>query len=273
MENYRNLDNKHRRYKAHISTAGTTQFHLRNPYVIAWWSAAFPGFGHLLLSKYLRGLVLFIWEVIVNNQAHINLAMVYSFSGQIEMAKDVLDTRWMLMYLPVFLFGIWDSYRTCLDLNKVHLLAERENAPFNSFVIGSLEINYLDRRKPAMSVFWSAVMPGLGQLHIHRLLTAFFAMVWTIVFLYYSKALVAIQLLFMGDIPASTNVLDRQWMLYMPSMWGFAIYDSYMNTVENNKLYANEQRSYLINHFQRPGFRAKTGRIAGDYDLSGVRHV
>ncbi|MFC4100628.1 hypothetical protein [Paenibacillus xanthanilyticus] len=273
MENYRNLENEHRRYKAHISIAGTTQFHLRNPYVIAWWSAAFPGFGHLLLSKYLRGLVLFIWEVIVNNQAHINLAMVYSFSGQIQMAKDSLDTRWMLMYLPVFLFGIWDSYRTCLDMNKVYLLSERENAPFNSFVIGALEINYLDKRKPAMSVFWSAVMPGLGQLHIHRLLTAFFAMVWTIVFLYCSKALMAIQLLFTGDIAASTAVLDRQWMLYMPSMWGFAIYDSYVNTVENNKLYGNEQRSYLIKHFQRPGCKAKKGRIAGDYDLSGVRHV
>ena len=66
MNNYTN-DNTARRYKAHVSTVGTTQLHLRNPYIIAWWSAAFPGFGHLLLSKYLRGYSLFIWEILVNN--------------------------------------------------------------------------------------------------------------------------------------------------------------------------------------------------------------
>lgn len=257
MDNYRNIDNKFRRYKAHVSIGGTTQFHLRNPYAIAWWSAAFPGFGHLLLSKYLRGLVLFIWEVIVNYSANINLAMVHSFCGNIEQAKEALDVRWMLMYIPVYLFGIWDSYRTCMDMNKVYLLSEREDAPFNSFSIGALEINYLDKRQPVMSVIWSLFMPGLGQLHIHRLLTAFFALVWTIVFLYFSKTLVAVHHLFLGNISRATAVLDKQWLMYMPSMWGFAVYDSYMNTVENNKLFDSEQKDYLIKHFQRPGFRIK----------------
>lgn len=257
MDNYRNIDNKFRRYKAHVSTAGTTQFHLRNPYAIAWWSAAFPGFGHLLLSKYLRGLVLFMWEVVVNYNARINLAMVYSFCGNFELAKDTLEVRWMLMYIPVYLFGIWDSYRTCMDMNKVYLLSEREDAPFNTFAIGALEINYLDKRQPIMSVIWSLFMPGLGQLHIHRLLTAFFSLVWTIVFLYFSKTLVAVHYLFIGDIPKATAVLDKQWLLYMPSMWGFAVFDSYMNTVENNKLYEIEQKGYLINNFQSPDFRIK----------------
>lgn len=63
MDNYTN-NNTARRYTAHVSIFGTTQIHLRNPSIIAWWSAAFPGCGHLLLSKYLRGFVLFIWEVI-----------------------------------------------------------------------------------------------------------------------------------------------------------------------------------------------------------------
>ncbi|GMA62621.1 hypothetical protein [Alicyclobacillus fastidiosus] len=132
MNNYRNIDNQHRRFKAHVSLFGTTQLHMRNPYVIAWWSATFPGFGHLLLSKYLRGFVLFIWEVVVNYQAKINLAMVDTFSGHIELAKHDLHPRWMLMYIPVYLFGIWDSYRTAVDINNVYLLAEREDAPYNS---------------------------------------------------------------------------------------------------------------------------------------------
>ncbi|MDQ0857712.1 hypothetical protein [Bacillus sp. V2I10] len=92
MDNYSGA-NQYRRYKAHLSMLGTTQFHLRNPYIIAWWSAAFPGFGHLLLSKYLRGLLLFVWEVFINMQSHLNIAMVYSFCGEIDKARDALDYR------------------------------------------------------------------------------------------------------------------------------------------------------------------------------------
>jgi len=262
VDNFRNVENRHRRYKAHVSIAGTTQFHLRNPYVIAWWSAAFPGFGHLLLSKYLRGLVLFLWEVFVNYQAKINVAMVLTFCGDIERAKEALDIRWMLMYIPVYLFGIWDSYRTTVDMNKVYLLAEREGAPFNTFTVGALEINYLDKRHPAMTVIWSLFMPGLGQLHIHRILTAFFALVWTIIFLYYSKTLVAVHLLFYGKIRLATETLDMQWLLYMPSMWGFAVYDSYVNTVENNKLYDAEQAKFLRETYRNPAFRIRKRQAA-----------
>jgi hypothetical protein len=208
-------------------------------------------------------LTLFVWEVTVNYQAKINVAMVYSFCGQIELAKRTIDTRWMLMYIPVYLFSIWDSYRTAVDMNKVYLLAEKEDAPYNTFSLGALEINYLDKRNPVMSVIWSLFMPGLGQLHIHRVITAFFSLVWTIVFLYYSHLLEAIQLLFFGQIQKATDTLDKQWLLYLPSMWGFAIYDSYINTVENNKLFGNEQRRFLINHYQDPAFRVRKGKVVG----------
>lgn len=162
MFNYTN-DNTARRYKAHVSVLGTTQLHLRNPYIIAWWSAAFPGFGHMLLSKYLRGYALFIWEVIVNVNAHINSSMIYSFQGNIDMAKEVIDTRWLLMYIPVYLFGIWDSYRTTVDINRIYLLADREDHRFNTYAIGALEINYLDKRNPMVSMMWSLFIPGLAS--------------------------------------------------------------------------------------------------------------
>ncbi|CAM5726325.1 hypothetical protein SAFG77S_10803 [Streptomyces afghaniensis] len=181
MDNYNN-DNTARRYRAHVSTLGTTQIHLRNPYIIAWWSAAFPGFGHLLLSKYLRGFVLFIWEVVVNVNSNLNLSMIYSFQGEIEKAKEILDTRWLLIYIPVYIFAIWDSYRTTVDLNKIFVLAEREEHRFNSFSIGIMEINYLDKRNPLMAIIWSLFMPGLGQLYIHRVITAFFVIIWGVVF-------------------------------------------------------------------------------------------
>lgn len=79
LMNNRQPTNSTRRYRAYVSSLGTTKLHARDPYVIAWWSAALPGLGHLLLSKYLRGFLLFIWEIFINVNAHINLAIMYSF--------------------------------------------------------------------------------------------------------------------------------------------------------------------------------------------------
>ncbi|WP_251554856.1 hypothetical protein [Neobacillus muris] len=259
MDNYTN-DNTARRYVAHVSILGTTQLHLRNPYIIAWWSAAFPGFGHLLLSKYLRGYALFIWEVAVNIQAHINSAMIYSFQGNIDMAKEVLNTRWLLMYIPVYLFGIWDSYRTTVDMNRVYLLAEREEHRFNSFSLGALEINYLDKRNPVVAVMWSLFIPGLGQLYIHRILTAIFVIVWLVVFYYFSHVQEAIFLLILGKVKEATSVLKPEWLLFIPSHYGFAVYDSYINTVENNKLFEKELRNHLTENYQSEGFQILKGQ-------------
>ena len=188
-----------RRYKAYVSTMGTTQLHLRNPFVIAWWSLAYPGLGHLLLSKYLRGFLLFSWEVFLNYKAHINLAILYSFTGRFQMAKDVLDKTWIMLYAPTFLFAIWDCYRTTMDLNLQYILATREDAEVKSFNINSIEINHLDKRTPWIAPAWSALMPGLGQIYIHRIPSAFFSMSWFIAMVYLSKILPAIHYTFLGQ--------------------------------------------------------------------------
>ncbi|MBB6450732.1 TM2 domain-containing membrane protein YozV [Geomicrobium halophilum] len=259
MQNF-SQTNQERRFKAYVSTLGTTQLHLCNPYIIAWWSTAFPGFGHLLLSKYLRGFALILWEILINVMARLNVGIVYSFTGQFEMVKDVLEPRWLLMYLPVYIFGIWDSYRTTVDLNKVFLLAEQENADFTTYNIGSMEINYLDKRNPMMAVLWSLATPGLGQLYIHRVLTAIFVTSLFIIFVYFSGLLVAVHQLFLGQISQATEVLHPQWLLFLPSMYGFAIYDAYVNTVENNKLFENEQRKFLKQHYRERRVKIPLGR-------------
>lgn len=260
MRNFEN-GNTARRYRAHVSTVGTTQLHLRNPYIIAWWSAAFPGFGHLLLSKYLRGYSLFLWELLVNNMSHLNLAIMHTFTGNFKMANEVLEPRWLLLYLPVYIFAIWDSYRTAVDMNKVFLLAEREDKKFKSYVIGALEINYLDKRNPIMAVIWSFFTPGLGQLYIHRVLTAIFIMIFMITFVYFSNVLTAIHFLFLGDIRQATQVMEPQWLLFIPSHIGFAVYDSYVNTVENNKLFESEQRKYLQDNYQQYRVRISSDEV------------
>jgi hypothetical protein len=84
---------------------------------------------------------------------------------------------------------------------------------------------------------------------------AFFLLGWTIIFLYFSNTLVAVQLLFFGEIQKATEVLNKQWLLNLPSVWGFAAADSYINTVENNKLFVNEQKYFLINNFRTPDLK------------------
>lgn len=243
-----------RRSIAYVSLLGTTQLHLRNPLVITCWSIAFPGLGHLLLSKYLRGFVLIIWEIFINYFAHINLLILYSFIGDFEKAKEVVNIQWMTLYIPTYIFAIWDSYRTTIDLNNSYRLAAREDAEIKPFKISGLAINYLDKRSPWVSAIWSLLAPGSGQLYIHRLISALFIYVWWIAICYYSNALPSLHYTLLGDFEQAKSVLDMQWFLNIPSVYLFSVYDAYANTVSNNKLFDWELAKFLKKHYQNPDF-------------------
>jgi len=64
--------------------------------MVAWWSASFPGFGHLLLYKNTVGILLTLSEVFINSFACINIGMVYTFCGNFEMAKQVVQPLWVV---------------------------------------------------------------------------------------------------------------------------------------------------------------------------------
>lgn len=251
---------KARRLRAYLGITDTPILHLRNPYIIAFWSVTFPGFGHLLLGKYYRGFLLVTWEFFINVYSKVNTAMAYSFMGNIELAKEVLNVRLLHMYIPVYLFCIWDSYRTTVDLNNEYILAERENAPIKKFNMKSYGVNYLDKRNPLMAILWSLTIPSLGQIYQHRILQGFFTLLWAILIVYFSHFVEAMHYLFLGDIKKSTSVLNVQWLMFLPSFYFFTIYDSYMNTVELNKLFKKEQKNYLKKHFQPSDFKIIKGR-------------
>ncbi|MDP4144901.1 MAG: hypothetical protein Q8936_10550 [Bacillota bacterium] len=243
-----------RRSIAYLGLLGTTQLHLRNPLIIAAWSLVFPGMGHLLLSKYLRGFLLFLWELYINYKSHINLLILYSFIGDFEKAKQVADIQWMSLYIPTYIFSIWDSYRTTVDLNHAYMLASREDAEIKPFKIGAMEINYLDKRNPWVSAIWSLLIPGAGQLYIHRLITAFFLVVWWIVICHNSKVLPAMHYTLLGDFQQAKSVLHMHWFLNIPSVYLFAMYDAYINTVEKNKLFDWEQSKFLKREYENSNF-------------------
>ncbi|MFU8689396.1 hypothetical protein ACNA6I_06125 [Rossellomorea sp. FS2] len=237
---------------AYVSIFGTTQIHLRSPMIAALWSMAFPGFGHLLLSKYLRGFALVIWEIYINQTIHLNTAMVYTFMGDIDAAKSVLDVQFMHLYIPVYLFAIWDSYRTAVDLNKVYLSHIGNKSTINQrLIIRPLEINYLDKRCPVSAFFWSMAIPSVGHFYNHRIVSGLFTLVTTVIYVYHSHLLEGIHYLILGRVETAINVLDKQWLLYMPSFYFFTIYDAYVGVIENNKLFNREQSALLKKYYQK----------------------
>ncbi|MCE4051705.1 hypothetical protein [Bacillus sp. Au-Bac7] len=250
-----------RRKLAEISIWGTTYVHPRNPYIVALWSVTFPGYGHLLLHKYIRGFALIIWEIFINQKSQLNLSMVYSFIGEIHLAKEVLNINYVYMYIPVYLFAIWDSYRATIELNNIYLLAEKNEPPIEAITIKPFEINYVDKRDPIIAVFWSLSIPGMGQLYLHQIFSAIFVLITTVIFVKFSHVIAAIHYLLLGNIQESTNILDKQWFFYLPSLYFFNIYESYLNTVENNKLFAAEQKMFLINSYQSSNLKFNSNRV------------
>lgn len=271
------LKNYHtgRRYTAYVNTLGTTQLHLRSPWVVAFWSMMFPGLGHVLLSKYLRGYILFLWEVFINLQGHINMAIFHSFLGDFEAAKQVLDTRWALIYIPVYFFAIWDSFRSAVDLNNQYVLAARENGALKPFKLDAVEINYLDKKCPITSALWSMVTPGLGQLSINRLASAFFMLTWAMVIVFLSNLLPAVHETWVGNFAQGKMLLNVQWFLNIPSVYFYAAYDAYVNTVEGNKLFDREQANFFKRRYQTSNFKMPSLKRSGSgcmYIVSTFKH-
>jgi len=243
-----------RRYNSYTSSFSNNYIHLRNPWVVAWWSAAFPGFGHLKTGFYIKGFIFIIWEIIINVHSRINEAMVYSFNGKFDLAREVLNTKMLLLYISIYIISIWDSYRLTVDLNKYYLLAEFENAPIVPANVGGFSINFLDKRNPWFALGTSMLFPGLGHLYLHRLATGGIIILWTITIIYMSNFLGGLQYTLTGSFDKALKVLDPQWTLFLPSIYGFALYEAYVICVEYNKLFVKEQRQFLRKNYQHSNY-------------------
>jgi hypothetical protein len=245
----------HRRIRAYQSQFTISQLHLRNPYVVAFFSFSYPGFGHLLLHRYLSAFILILWELFINQYAQVNSGIYYSLLGDFDKAKEVLEERWLIIYVSIYMLGIWDSYRTTLDMNKQYLLADREDAPLPPLELGSWDINYLDKRNPLVALAWSALIPGLGHLYLHKMITGFFIFGYTVAILYFGDIPMGIKYTMVGDFEKAKDIFHIQWLLYLPSIYLFIIYDAYTSAVEYNKLFEKEMSKYLRQNYQTRNFK------------------
>lgn len=231
--------------KATLTPLGALGTHLRNPWVSAWWSAALPGFGHMLISNHFSGLILIIWEFLINHQARVNTAILLSLTGRFQEAKGIADYRWLLLYVAVYVYAIWDSYSETIEQNKYFIIAEREDFPVSPSKITVLEFGFAKRRKPVLAILWSLLTPGLGHLYVRKIDEALILLICWITTTYMSHFCEAVAFSLVGDFDSAKAIVDYQWLLFTPSLYGYAAYASYAAVVEVNKYVDAEQARYL----------------------------
>jgi len=234
-----------RRPKASVTPFNTNIIHRRNPWMLAFWSLLYPGFGQINNGSIIKGFILFTGEMLINYKSHLNLAILYSFNGAFQAAKQVLNIHWLIIYCSVLLFAVWDSYRITVECNKLSILADREHAVITPTRLSGIGLNSLDKRNPWVSVAWSMLLPGLG--HMYNCLTVLSTMIFVFGsgMLIASHGLEAIMYTLWGDFSQAKAILDWQWFMNLPSFYGFAAWDAYVKTVESNKLFNIEQAQYF----------------------------
>lgn len=89
----------------------------RSPAVALLWSVCIPGFGQLYNRDYIIGLLLVVLEIAINVKASLNLAILYSFRGEISLAAQVADHQWLLFYPCVYAYSMWQAYHQAQILN------------------------------------------------------------------------------------------------------------------------------------------------------------
>lgn len=244
-----------RRILSVIGPGGVTYLKYKNPLAVVWWSAAFPGFGHLFISQYVRGTLLTLAEVILNTLAHINQALMYSYSGRFAMAKNILDIRWAVAYMLIYMLAMWDSYVNAKSLNKAYRMALLENARIAPGGVYTRDIQFLDRRSRLSAALMSLFFPGMGQFYNQRIGLALYALCWWGVYTTFSLVPVSLHRLLLGDLPGSLEVLRCHWLLFMPSVAGGAAYHAFETAGDHNQLLRMEQRQYLQERYRDTDIR------------------
>lgn len=171
------------------------------------------------------------------------------------MAKQVINERWFLLYASLYVYAIWDSYRGSVALNQQYILADREDASIRPFVLKTYEQNPLDTRNPLLASALSLLAPGLGHLYVNKLISGMFFIAWTIVVMYFSHALPAVQATMLGHYDQAIRIVNMQWLMYLPSIYGFVLHDAFVAAVELNKLAEKEQSKFLRDNYQPSNFK------------------
>lgn len=245
------------RKRASLGMLSLNQIHYTSPWVAMAWSFFFPGFGHILLGEYIQGWVLFLWELFVNVHAHFNVAIMLALTGRFNESIQELSaggTYWILLYGTVFCYALFASYRLAVETNQLFTLAMEEDIPIEIFKINALQFNFFNKRSPWVAAIWSLLMPGLGGMCNRKMTSSVFALGWWIAIVYFSHMLPSTEYTLTGRFHQATTILNVEWILFLPSMYGFAFYNAYVSMVAQNEVFAKQQSKFLKTIYQRSCF-------------------
>lgn len=251
-----------RRPKMHLSAFGINHFRCSHPWSAAWLSALIPGFGHIHLGMHIKGLILISLEIMLNTLGNVNLAILYTFTLQFHKVHEVINYNWALVYAAIYIFAIWDSYRLSVEVNKLSYLESKQSIRnLKSAMINAFELDFLDRRNPWVATVLSVSFIGLGHLYCHRLLTGFTLIGWNMAIIYYSKLPELILYTFTGQFQLIPDLVNYQWLLFFPSLFTFALYDTYACAVSYNRLFEEEQIYHLNGKYGANRLELNDGNI------------
>lgn len=229
--------------------------HKKSPWMPMWWSAALPGLGHLCQGSYFKGISLMLFEIVINFKARLNQGILHTLTGHLEKAGEIVNTEWALVYGALFCFAIFDSYRICAELNLIARIEKYKVKKKYTFMkMKPAGLNYLDRSNPWMAAAWSALLPGFGHMYNMKSVKGLIILGWFLAIINFSHVNDSIILTFTGKCLKAREIVNYQWLMFFPSIYIFSIWDSYNDTVELNKLFAEEQTYHLLGKY---GKRAK----------------
>lgn len=242
--------------RIYLTTSFNQNFiHIRNPWVAVWWSAAFPGFGHIMLNSYIMGLVLIIFEFTINTLSNLNLGIFYSMIGDFDKAKEVINKRIFFGYMGIYIFAMFDCYRRAVSLNERCRLGYKKKMNMDEkFIVPSLEVNGFEKRSPILSIVWSLIAPGAAHIYLQQIPHIIFGLTWWGMVAYMSHFYDGLYFTLTGDFAIAIEKMDPKWFLYIPSVYMFSTYNAYVEAVEGNKLYDYSQKQFLKEKYQNPNF-------------------
>lgn len=106
-------------------------------------------------------------------------------------------------------------------------------------------LNYLHRNTPWVAAAWSALLTGFGHLYNGKAFKAAILLSWTVAIIYLSQLNNGIIATFNGQFDGAKDIIDYQWLLFFPSIYLFAMWDAYNDSVERSKLFVEAQKNYL----------------------------
>ncbi|NOU98641.1 hypothetical protein [Paenibacillus planticolens] len=206
------------------------------------------------MNSNLIGYCLIIFEFTINNLAKVNQAIYYSMIGDIQNAINVIDLRFFYMYIGVYIFTMFDSYRRAVDLNNTYVLSYRKTETTKVTSMSTFNVNAFTKVSPSVSLFWEMMMPGLGSLYLNRVFSFFFSIITWSVTIALSRFYVGLFYSFTGDFSVAKEVIDPQWFLFIPSIYGGYLYYAYWEAVKYNKQYKLSQAQFLVSEYQSKSF-------------------